>query len=260
MRVDISFLPALAAAFLLVFARIGTMLMLLPGLGERMFSARLRLTTGLVLAAVMLPLHRDAYQVDLRQIGPVLVMLGEELLIGAVLGMTARLTLTALEVTGSVIAQQLGLGFVTSVDPTQGQQGLLVGNFLTLLGIALLFATNLHHLVIAALDDSYTLFHPGEVPMTGDMAALITRTVAGAFRIGVQLSAPFLVFGLLFNLGLGLLSRLMPQMQVFFVGMPLSIMAGLLILVLVLAAMMGTYLDGFESVLRELAPHAGDVR
>jgi len=209
---------------------------------------------------VMLPLHRDAYHIDLRQIGPVLLVLGEELLIGAVLGMTARLTLAALEVTGSVVAQQLGLGFVTSVDPTQGQQGVLVGNFLSLLGIALVFATNLHHLVIAALDDSYTLFHPGEVPLTGDMAALITRTVAGAFRIGVQLSAPFLVFGLLFNLGLGLLSRLMPQMQVFFVGMPLSIMAGLLILVLVLAAMMGTYLDGLEGVLRELAPHAGDVR
>src|SRR5689334_9064379 len=260
MRVDISFLPALAAAFMLVFARIGTMLMLLPGLGERMFSARLRLTTALVLAAVMLPLHRDAYHIDLRQIGPVLLVLGEELLIGAVLGMTARLTLAALEVTGSVVAQQLGLGFVTSVDPTQGQQGVLVGNFLSLLGIALVFATNLHHLVIAALDDSYTLFHPGEVPLTGDMAALITRTVAGAFRIGVQLSAPFLVFGLLFNLGLGLLSRLMPQMQVFFVGMPLSIMAGLLILVLVLAAMMGTYLDGLEGMLRELAPHAGDVR
>jgi len=263
MRVDISFLPALAAAFLLVFARVGTMLMLLPGMGELMVSRRLRLTTALVLAAVMLPLHRDAYQIDLRQIGPVLLLLGEEILIGAVLGMTARLTVAALQVAGSIVAQQLGLGFVTAVDPSEqghGQQAVLIGNFLTILALALLFATNLHYLVIAALDDSYTLFHPGEVPLTGDMAALITRTVAGAFRIGVQLSAPFLVFGLLFNLGLGLLSRLMPQMQVFFVGMPLSIMAGLVILLIVITAMMGTYLDGFEAVLRELAPHAGAVR
>ncbi|HUI98274.1 MAG TPA: flagellar biosynthetic protein FliR, partial [Xanthobacteraceae bacterium] len=160
----------------------------------------------------------------------------------------------------SVVAQQLGLGFVTAIDPTQGQQGLLIGNFLTILGVALLFATNLHYLVIAALDDSYTLFAPGEVPLTGDMAALVTRTAAGAFRIGVQLSAPFVVFGLLFNLGLGLLSRLMPQMQVFFVGLPLSILIGFLILILALAAMMGTYLDGVEAVLRELAPHAGALR
>ena len=255
MRVDISFLPALAAAFLLVFARIGAMLMLLPGLGEMMISRRLRLTAALVLAAVMLPLHRDAYRVDLHQIGPVLLLLGEELLIGAVLGMTARLTVAALQVTGSIVAQQLGLGFVTAVDPTEhGQQAVLIGNFLTILALALLFATNLHHLVIAALDDSYTLFHPGEVPLTGDMAALITRTVAGAFRIGVQLSAPFLVFGLLFNLGLGLLSRLMPQMQVFFVGMPLSILLGLLILLLVLGAMMTTFLGSLEGVLVLLAP------
>ena len=89
-------------------------------------------------------------------------------------------------------------------------------------------------LVIAALNDSYSIFKPGETPAFGDVANLLSTTVAGAFRVGVQLSAPFLVFGLLFNLGLGVLSRLMPQMQVFFVGMPLSILAGLLILVLVL--------------------------
>jgi flagellar biosynthetic protein FliR len=260
MRIDISFLPALAAAYMLVFARVGAMLMLLPGLGELMISTRLRLTTALMLAAVMLPLHRDAYHVDLHALGPVLVMLAEELLVGAVLGMTARLTVASLQITGSVVAQQLGLGFVTAVDPTQGEQGVLIGNFLTILGITLLFATNLHHLVIAALDDSYTLFNPGEVPLTGDMAALMTRTLAGAFKVGIQLSAPFLVFGLLFNVGLGLLSRLMPQMQVFFVGVPLSILIGFLILFLVLAAMMGSYLDSIEAVLRELAPHAGSVR
>jgi flagellar biosynthetic protein FliR len=258
-RIDISFLPALAAAYLLVFARVGAMLMLLPGLGELMISTRFRLTTALILAAIMLPLHRAAYHVDLHTLGPVLVLLAEELIIGALLGMTARLTVASLQVTGSVVAQQLGLGFVTAVDPTQGEQGVLIGNFLTMLGITLLFVTNLHYLVIAALDDSYSLFNPGEIPITGDMAALITRTLAGAFKIGIQLSAPFLVFGLVFNLGLGLLSRLMPQMQVFFVGMPLSIMIGFLILFLVLAAMMGTYLTSVEGVLRELAPHAGQI-
>jgi flagellar biosynthesis protein FliR len=154
MRVDISFLPALAAAYLLVFARIGAMLMLLPGLGELSVPSRLRLTVALVLAAVLLPLHRAEYQIDLRALGPVLLMLGEEILIGILLGMTARLTISALQVAGSVVASQLGLGFVTAVDPTQGQQGVIVGNFLTLLGVTLLFATNLHHLVIAALDDS----------------------------------------------------------------------------------------------------------
>jgi flagellar biosynthetic protein FliR len=254
--IDISYLPALAAAFLLVFARTGTMVMLLPGLGEQNISARLRLTIALVLAAVLLPLHRDAYQIDTSALAPTIVLLVEEIFIGAVLGLTARLTISALDVAGSVIAQQLGLGFVTAIDPTQGEQGAILGNFLTMLGITLFFATDMHHLVIAALNDSYSLFAPGELPASGDVAALVTKTVSGAFRIGIQLSAPFLAFGLLFNLGLGVLSRLMPQMQVFFVALPASILIGFLFLVLVLGAMMGLFLDYAGGVLHELAPHA----
>jgi flagellar biosynthesis protein FliR len=254
MRIDVSFLPALAAAFILVLARIGTMLMLLPGLGELNLSVRIRLTVALLLAAVLLPLHRSAYQLDLNSFGPLLAMLGSELFIGAVLGMSVRLIMSSLQIAGAVIAQQVGLGFVTAVDPTLGQQGVLVGNFLAMLGVTLIFATDLHHLVISALNDSYKLFAPGEIPLLGDVAALTTRTVATAFRIGIQLSAPFLVFGLLFNLGLGVLSRLMPQMQVFFVGLPLSILLGLLILLLALGAMMTVFLGSVESVLTRLAP------
>jgi flagellar biosynthetic protein FliR len=255
MKIDISFLPAYAAAFLLVFARIGTMVMLLPGLGEMSVPRRVRLTIALVLTAVLLPLHRAAYTVELKSFGPVLTMLGQEIFIGAVLGLTARLMISALQVAGFVIAQQLGLGFVTAVDPTQGgQQGVLIGNFLTILGVTLIFATDLHHLVIAALSESYMLFRPGEMPPIGDVAALMTQTVALAFKIGIQLSAPFLIFGLLFNLGLGVLSRLMPQMQVFFIGLPLSILLGLLILILVLGALMTVFLGSMESVLRQLAP------
>jgi flagellar biosynthesis protein FliR len=255
-QIDISYLPALGATFLLIFARTGTMVMLLPGLGEQNISARLRLTIALVLAAVLLPLHQADYHIDPGALGPVIVMLVEEIIIGAMLGLTARLTLSALEVAGSVIAQQLGLGFVTTIDPTQGEQGVIIGNFLTLLGITLFFATDMHYLVIAALNDSYTLFAPGEMPSTGDAAALITKIVSGAFRIGIQLSAPFLVFGLLFNLGLGVLSRLMPQMQVFFVALPASISIGLLFLILVLGSMMGLFLDYAGGVLHDLAPHA----
>jgi flagellar biosynthetic protein FliR len=254
MRVDVSLLPALAAAFLLIFARIGTMIMLLPGFGEMGVPVRVRLSIALLLTAMFLPLYRNAYAIDLRATGPVLLMLAQELLIGAVLGMTARLTISALNVAGAVIAQQMGLGFVTAVDPTQGQQGLLIGNFLTILGMTLLFATDSHHLVIAALNESYRIFSPGEVMPSGDVAALATRAFATAFKIGMQLSAPFLVFGLVFNIGLGVLARLMPAMQVYFVGVPLSIMIGFLIFALVLSAMMGTYLNYFTDVMHQLTP------
>ena len=255
MRVDISVLPALAATFMLVFARIGAMVMLLPGFGETNIPTRIKLSIALLLTLIILPLHRTAYQVDMNSLTPLLVLMLHEIVVGVVLGATARVTLSALQVAGSVIAQQLGLGFVTAIDPTQGQQGLLIGNFLTILGLTLLFATDSHHLVIAALSESYRIFSPGEVFPSGDVAALATRAFAAAFKIGLQLSAPFLVFGLVFNIGLGILARLMPQMQVYFVGIPLSILIGFLILLLVVGAMMSTFLDSVEAMLRTLTPN-----
>jgi flagellar biosynthesis protein FliR len=243
MRIDISLLPALAATFMLVFARVGAMVMLLPGFGESNIPVRIKLAIALLLTLIILPLQRAAYHVDLTSMSSLGVLMLHEIVIGIVLGATARVTLSALSVAGSVIAQQLGLGFVTAVDPTQGQQGLLIGNFLTILGMTLLFATDSHHLVIAALNESYRIFSPGEMLPSGDVAALAT-----------QLSAPFLVFGLVFNIGLGVLARLMPAMQVYFVGVPLSIMIGFLIFAFVLTGMMATYLNYFVSVMHELTP------
>ena len=254
MRIDVSLLPALAAIFVLVFARVGAMVMLLPGFGESNIPARVKLSIALLLTLIILPLHRNAYHVDLTSISSLGVLMVHELIIGIVLGATARVTLSALNVAGSVIAQQLGLGFVTAVDPTQGQQGQIIGNFLTILGLTLLFATDSHYLVIAALSESYRIFSPGEIMPSGDVAALATNAFSAAFKIGLQLSAPFLVFGLVFNIGLGVLARLMPQMQVYFVGVPLSIMVGFLIFAVVLAAMMSTYFDYFNGVMRQLAP------
>ena len=254
MRIDISLLPVLAATFMLVFARVGAMVMLLPGLGESNIPVRIKLAIALLLALIIVPLHRADYHVNMDTLSALLVMFIYEILIGIVLGATARVTLAALQVAGAVIAQQLGLGFVTSVDPTQGQQGVVIGNFLTMLGITMLFATDSHHLIIAALNDSYSIFSPGEVMPSGDVAALATRAFAAAFKIGMQLSAPFLVFGLVFNIGLGVLARLMPQMQVYFVGVPLSILAGFLIFAVVLTAMMGSFLDYFIGVMHDMIP------
>ncbi|MDI4233168.1 flagellar biosynthetic protein FliR [Bradyrhizobium sp. 31Argb] len=254
MRIDISLLPALAATFVLVFARMGAMVMLLPGFGESNIPARIKLGIALLLTLIILPLHRADYHVDITSVTSLMVLMVHEIVIGIVLGATARVTLSALAVAGSVIAQQLGLGFVTAIDPTQGQQGQLIGNFLTILGMTLLFATDTHHLVLAALNESYKIFSPGALMPTGDVAALATRAFAEAFKIGLQLSAPFLVFGLVFNIGLGVLARLMPQMQVYFVGVPLSILAGFLIFAVVLAAMMGTYLEYFIGVMHQLTP------
>src|SRR5215475_2297590 len=157
MRLDISFLPALAAAFMLVFARIGAMVMLLPGLGESSIPVRVKLAIALLLTLIILPLHRADYHVDMGSIASLLTLMMYEIFIGI------------------------------------------------LLGVTLLFATDSHHLVIAALNDSYRIFSPGESVASGDIAALATRAFNAAFRIGLQLSAPFLFFGMILNPPMGTL-------------------------------------------------------
>ena len=166
------------------------------------------------------------------------------------IGIAEEDLLAAMQTAGSAIAFQMGLGFAVSADPTQGQQGALVGTFLSLLALTLIFATDLHHLFIMALVTSYEIFEPGQVLPTGDLLEVVIDVVSGMFAISVQVAAPFLVFGLVFYLGLGLLSRLMPQIQIFFIAMPANIMVGFIMLAGVLAAIMTWYLAHIEQAIR----------
>jgi len=123
MRIDISWLPALAATFMLVFARVGAMVMLLPALGEQNIPVRMKLAAAVLLTLIMLPLHQREFHIDMQSLGPLIVLMVQEILIGIVLGATARIAMAALQVAGSVIAQQMGLGFVTSVDRRKASRG-----------------------------------------------------------------------------------------------------------------------------------------
>lgn len=245
-------LPELATAFMMVFARVGTLVMLLPGLGERLVPGRLRLGLALLLTLILYPLVRTLLP-GAREPGAVVASLIGELAVGLVLGVSARMVMGALQIAGSIIAQELGLSFAMTVDPTQGAgQEAAIGNFLTLLGVTLIFATDLHHLALMAIRDSYAVFPPVGVPDTGDAANLATKAIVRAFGIAVELSAPFIAFAFLFNLGLGVLSRLMPQLQVFFLAMPLTIFVGTLILLAVLGVMMGLFIQDLGRFMGEL--------
>ncbi|WP_336488223.1 flagellar biosynthetic protein FliR [Methylobacterium nigriterrae] len=246
-------LPGIAAAYLLTFARVGTLIMLMPGLGEQLVSARLRLAFALLVALVLFPMVRPLLPLQGGALaGPGLIaLLFGETLVGLVLGLTVRMVLAALQTAGLIVSQQLGLGYAMTVDPTMGGQQAALGNFLTLLGVTLILAADLHHLALEAIGHSYAVLPPNAVPDLGEAAMLALKAVARGFTLAVQISAPFIAFGILFNLGLGVLSRLMPQLQVFFVGVPASILIGMLILFGSLGVMMGVFLDDLGRYLAE---------
>jgi len=172
------------------------------------------------------------------------LLIAQEITAGILVGTMARIIMSALQVTGSLIASQTGLAYAQSVDPTSsGEQSATVGNFFALLGVVMIFATNLHHLAIAAVAGSYHLIPPGGALPTGDMAELTIRLVSGSFALGFQLAAPFLVFGFALSVGVGVLGRFMPQLQIYFVTMPINIMVGFLLLAILIGGMMTLFLD-----------------
>ena len=170
-----------------------------------------------------------------------------EALIGIFIGGAARVLVTALHVAGIVISFQASLGFAQFFDPAQGAQGALLGSFLSIMGLVMIFMADLHHMMMYAISDSYVLFPAATVPPMEDFAKTAAGWVANSFLIGVQISAPFIAYALVLYIGMGLVNRLMPQMQVFFIVMPLQIMLAFVIMMMVMGASMMWFLDHFES-------------
>ena len=247
---QLAILPQIGALFVLVFARVGTMVMLMPGIGERFIFSRARLSLAFFIALVILPMARPSLSVP-PDLPALLTLLVGEVLIGLVIGVCARLVMAALQTAGTILAQAMGLGFAMTVDPTGGAQNPSIGNFLTMLGITLVLTSDLHHLAIAAVHESYRLLPPGGTPAVDDVMRLAIRSAGQGFAIAVQIAAPFIVFGLLFNLGLGVLARMMPQLQVFFLAVPASIFGGMLILLAVLGVMMSVFIADIGTFLRQ---------
>jgi flagellar biosynthesis protein FliR len=247
MSIDLA--PHTAYVFILVFSRIGTMVMLMPALGEVSVSTRVRLIFALVLTGVMMPLVQGEYAAMSPNLPSVAWAVISEMLVGFFIGSMSRMIMSGLQVAGTVIAFQTGLAFAQNVDPTQGIQTALVGSFLSMLAVTMIFATDLHFVLIAAMRDSYVLFQPGAVLPLGDIVETAINIVGGAFRLGIQIAAPFLVFGLVFYLALGILSKLMPQVQIFFVAMPANIMLGFALLAVLMGGLMTWFLAFFEETM-----------
>lgn len=235
--------------FFLVFARIGSTFLLLPGFGEVYVPARMRLVVALGLTLALAPALAPTLPPEPAGAWALGLLLMGGIIVGLFLGGLARILLLALESAGMVIALQMGFASALDTNPATAQQASLIGNFMMGLGVILIFASDLHIPMIRAVADSYVMFPAGRPPMLGDMASMVIRIVADGFQLAVELSAPFILLGLLFSLALGLLARLMPQLQVFFIALPVQILLGFVLLMVGLAVAMTWFLGRFAAAL-----------
>lgn len=242
-------LPAEIFVVLLVFCRVGAAFMLLPGVGEPFVSPRVRLAMALLVSLLAAPVVRGELPAQ-PESGAILVLLiAGEVTIGLFLGALTRFFIAAMNTAGMVIAYMTSLANAFTNDPTANEQASIAGAFLSLVAMLVVFALDLHHLLLKAVIDSYLLFVPGEMPPVGDFADLISTTVAKTFLLALQIAAPFIGAGCVFYLGLGLLARLMPQVQIFFIAMPLQIALGLVVLFAALPIAIQWFVRGLTDTL-----------
>jgi flagellar biosynthetic protein FliR len=240
--------------FMLIFARIGSAMLLLPGFGEAYVPARIRLVFALLMSLALMPMLADRIPVLPADLDRFVALIATEIGIGLFFGSLCRIVAMAVMSAGSIVAMQTGIANALSSNPATAEQTAVSSNFVMAVALVLIFSTGLDHTTLRAMVGTYAVMPPGQLPPLGDFANFISRTVADSFALSLQMTAPFLVYGVVFAAMLGVLARLMPMLQVFFVAMPMQLIGGLGILAITISAMMIWFLDSYE---RQLAPFLG---
>jgi flagellar biosynthetic protein FliR len=236
----------------LLFARLGAVMMLAPGWGEQAVPATVRLAAAVLATAALAPGLAATAPAMPANAAAAVPLIATEIMIGLLLGGGARLMMSALQVAGATAGIASGLGFAQQVDPLANQQAAIFSGFFSLMGVVLVMAAGLHRIMIEAAADSYTVFPPGAFPPVGDATTYVINAISNAFRLGIQIAAPVLVFSLIFNIAIGLVSRLIPQIQVFMIAMPLSVLLGVAVIALGFGGGLMVWLDEMERQARFL--------
>ena len=243
MSID-TFITTLFFSFFVVFARIGTAMMFMPGFGEVQIPVRPRLSMAVLVSLSLLPLTPVSSALPDSPVAAV-ALLATEVTVGLWIGLSARILLSALQFAGFQAGQVSGLA--NAFGPVFGsfEGATMVATVLLMGAVTLIFVTDTHHLIIRALLSSYQVFPPGQI-ILGDLTNQILKVASHSLYIGTAIAAPFFVMRVILNLGMSLANRMMPQLPVFFVAAPLLIGAGLLILAIATPAMLDYFLEQFQ--------------
>ena len=213
--------------FAFIFLRIGAALMLMPGYSSSYVNVRLRLSIALMVSVVLIPFLNDYIPQPATTMAENMRILLLEIAYGIFLGVMMQFMYFAVSLCGNFIGQSSGFANAQMFDPTSQNQSIVTETFISVIAITVIFASDLHHLMLSAVIDSYEIWPAGGIFPTDDMTKFLTTIMNKSFIIGFKIGSPFIAFTLIFYTGMGLLSRLMPQLNIFFLSLPLQIYLGL---------------------------------
>lgn len=236
------------ALFMFPLARVLALLATAPVFNNAGLSMQIRLSIGLAISFALAPALPAMPAISPGSWVGIMV-LAQQILIGIVMGFTLRLVFTAVDVAGELIGLQMGLGFASFYDPQTASQTPVISEFLGLLATLLFLAMNGHLLTLSVLADSFTLLPVTTTPFAAKGFLALLSWAATLFSAGLMLALPLIAALLIANIALGVLSRVAPQLNIFAVGFPVTIVAGFVVLMLSLpyfgAALERLYDRGF---------------
>lgn len=229
----------------LIFLRVGPVVSLMPGFGEQSVPARVKLGLAVAATVIMAPLIAPFSDTPWNST-ELFWFSATETLAGLIFGIGLRLFVMALQTAGTIAAQSTSLSQIlgNSAEPMPA-----IGHVLVVGGLALAMMAGLHVKFISYVAYSYDLIPAGQFPAASVISEWGVQQVSRAFSLGFQLAAPFLIVSLLYNLALGAINRAMPQLMVAFVGAPAITAGGMILLALVSAAMLMTWLAAVDAYL-----------
>jgi flagellar biosynthetic protein FliR len=229
--------------FFYPFVRILAWLMTDPLLGNRLVPARVRVGLAFMMSVAIAPTLPALPHVPLVS-GEGLLILMQQILIGAALGFSIRIFFAAVEFAGQFLGLQMGLSFAALFDPINGAQTPVVAQLLTLMTALILFAFNGHHQIIIALWESFQAAPIATGPFSGRGFMVLLEWAGAIFISGLHLALPVATALLAANLSIGMMTRAAPQLNIFAIGFPITIGAGVLVLYLSLV-FFPNFLDQF---------------
>lgn len=233
------------SAFFIVFARVGAVLMLLPVFGDDAIPGRIRLMMAFGMSAALYGIVGAPARAAVEAGAVLPMIIVTELMTGLAMGMIVKILFFAISMAGSYVSLQTGLSSAVIFDPAQGSQAPMISKIVTMAAALVCMGMQVHHLWIGAIVHSYQSFPVGGLPPAQDFAQLAVAAVTRSMALGISLAAPLLVYGIVFNVALGLAARVAPAIQVFFIAQPLNLMLGLALT----AMTIGTMLTFFASAM-----------
>ena len=241
--------------YLLVFARISAMAIVMPVIGFSSVAVRVRVLFAFILTLIIAPMLAPQVHYMPTQLVQLFVDVSREVLIGLMIGYGAQIIFEAIMIAGLYVGYQLGLAIVNAIDPTSQDQMPIIGNFWMLVVLMFFIISHGHYFLIETMFMNFKIIHPAMAQFSGSTGQAIIRSGSLMYSLAVHFAAPIMIFILVFDVATAFIARVMPQMNIFFISLPLKIIFGLFLLIAslnIFQSMFGYILDQMQGIVGQI--------